>query len=743
MNEKSDEKSPGEILPSSLLSQVQELSREERGALAALVRQQQAEKGEVDILPQFTEEAGRLLEPLLTKIGIEVADDGKLVVQGEAQKIRERILDILRGAEFARSAKTIQFTIRENPNSPVFALENLDQAGSQALRKKLDESGLPCCDSVELRKALGFDNPAKVEELLREVTSPTETRKHWIYFTKVKGEMRRVEREQALEAYQENQGNIMALEIFGTRREHQTDYVMAQGQVGDATDYTCQVFDGELAKEALKKSNEDYEKRFANSLYPKFIVDPVSFKILKVNPAACEMLNYSGNELLGESVNTIHPDPDEQERLTRFIGNIMRDNATGRSCEFTCTTRETEGQPSKRLRVDMSCTAIELAGKQAALVEVFDLTERIEREEKTLQMAELGMLILQIMHEVGNLVNIIKSESEMLRRYLKPLYIFQDLPELFKKIEGGVEEGVEELEQYWKQYLNIRVVKNNIDTKEWEEITEKVPKMITAFKDATDNRKNPIDELKSYWEQTIKKQCKKIIDQLTANPDQLAEFTISGIKSLEATSKRFKGLINDVKESSHEGKIEPTDICHCIQKALSRVYYEDNFKEAFFYKSGTVTLKVSDSKPIIIKGQDLKGGNLTAIFAKVTATASTMINPNQVNRVFLNLFTNAAYAVKGNEKAELSIKVQEEEKHIIIAVGDNGVGMAPETLKKAFEPRFTTKGEKGTGVGLFVCQKEIKKYGGKITADSTPGEGTTFTIRLPLAEEKFKSKGVT
>ena len=56
-------------------------------------------------------------------------------------------------------------------------------------------------------------------------------------------------------------------------------------------------------------------------------------------------------------------------------------------------------------------------------------------------------------------------------------------------------------------------------------------------------------------------------------------------------------------------------------------------------------------------------------------------------------------------------------------------------MKTIFEPFFTTKEVvKGTGIGLFICQKIIIDHGGEITVDSVPGEGTTFVIKLPVAE---------
>ena len=69
--------------------------------------------------------------------------------------------------------------------------------------------------------------------------------------------------------------------------------------------------------------------------------------------------------------------------------------------------------------------------------------------------------------------------------------------------------------------------------------------------------------------------------------------------------------------------------------------------------------------------------------------------------------------------------------YIDFEVIDNGVGMDPETQDKIFTPFFSAKGEKGTGLGLFIANKIIEQHGGNISVKSTLGKGTRFRIRIP------------
>ena len=103
-----------------------------------------------------------------------------------------------------------------------------------------------------------------------------------------------------------------------------------------------------------------------------------------------------------------------------------------------------------------------------------------------------------------------------------------------------------------------------------------------------------------------------------------------------------------------------------------------------------------------------------------------------LHQLFLNLLTNALDAVQP-KAGVITVMSQFDSmhRHATIRVTDNGVGIAPEDLDGIFEVFHTTKGRKGTGLGLAVAKKVVAEHGGKIEVDSTPGKGTTFTVFLP------------
>ena len=101
--------------------------------------------------------------------------------------------------------------------------------------------------------------------------------------------------------------------------------------------------------------------------------------------------------------------------------------------------------------------------------------------------------------------------------------------------------------------------------------------------------------------------------------------------------------------------------------------------------------------------------------------------------MFINLIMNASHAIGGSGTIEVRTNYDQPNESIRVQVSDSGYGISKADMKRIFDPFFTTKptGE-GTGLGLSVSYGIIKDHGGEITVESEPGQGSTFTVILPV-----------
>lgn len=110
--------------------------------------------------------------------------------------------------------------------------------------------------------------------------------------------------------------------------------------------------------------------------------------------------------------------------------------------------------------------------------------------------------------------------------------------------------------------------------------------------------------------------------------------------------------------------------------------------------------------------------------------------PGHLHQVLLNLLVNAARAIPGERAGRIHLEVKSEPGVVVISVEDNGVGIAPENLRKIFEPFFTTRrGGEGTGLGLSISLELAQKMGGSIEVESTLSIGTTVRLRVPSSSD--------
>jgi len=119
----------------------------------------------------------------------------------------------------------------------------------------------------------------------------------------------------------------------------------------------------------------------------------------------------------------------------------------------------------------------------------------------------------------------------------------------------------------------------------------------------------------------------------------------------------------------------------------------------------------------------------------------TTFDPDGIHQALLNIFTNAIDAVEGMESGRVAVRTGYDNlcDEVFVEVCDNGPGIPENQLSAIFNVFESTKGARGTGLGLAVSQKIVREHGGEITVESTHGEGCRFKLAWPRMDEEQRT----
>ena len=134
-----------------------------------------------------------------------------------------------------------------------------------------------------------------------------------------------------------------------------------------------------------------------------------------------------------------------------------------------------------------------------------------------------------------------------------------------------------------------------------------------------------------------------------------------------------------------------------------------------------------------VAGNEAREASGTGVRVDTSALgeATVLADPYYLQQVFDNLVRNAREAMEGQDDRRLWLRVERAGAMAVARVVDNGPGIPPEKLDGVFQPFVSTKG-KGMGLGLAICKEIVEAHGGRLEVQSRVGEGTTFTVTVPL-----------
>lgn len=246
---------------------------------------------------------------------------------------------------------------------------------------------------------------------------------------------------------------------------------------------------------------------------------------------------------------------------------------------------------------------------------------------------------------------------------------------------------------------NMELVGDNLGR--FDELIQHIEQLLQALKAPN----TPLEKTEQLIAQTL--QCCEAIKEDEVSED-LADLIKDGLYGVDQIAE----LVVSLRDFSRidESKVKDVDINDCITTSL------------------------------VMARNNLKNLDVSTELAELPLI---QCNPSQINQVLLNLFNNAAQAMPADRKGTLHItsSVDDTQQYLAVSVKDNGVGIEESKLVQIFEPFFTTKkaGE-GTGLGLAISAQIMEQHHGRIEVSSVVGEGTTFTLLLPVQSTAHKSK---
>jgi signal transduction histidine kinase len=243
-----------------------------------------------------------------------------------------------------------------------------------------------------------------------------------------------------------------------------------------------------------------------------------------------------------------------------------------------------------------------------------------------------------------------------------------------------------------------------------------------------------------------REQLQETLDQLRATQEQLIHnerlATVGAV--VARVSHEIRNPLTTIGGFARTLRAHPDDI-ERVARTTDIIVEEVEKLEALlkemldFTSPKSPALEPADIAPVItalanVHREDLAGRRIGLSLDLAPQLPRTLIDRNQMQRVFLNLWQNAVQAMEespSDAPMVLSVRAWRDRNTVKVAFADTGVGISRDAMSRIFTPFFTTK-RRGTGLGLAVVKKIVDDHHGSVEVQSERGAGTTFTIVLPI-----------
>ncbi|PKN92393.1 MAG: hypothetical protein CVU44_14750 [Chloroflexi bacterium HGW-Chloroflexi-6] len=522
------------------------------------------------------------------------------------------------------------------------------------------------------------------------------------------------------------------------------------GQVERLAIFGFDITERKQAEEALKLSNELLSLFIQHSPIYAFIkeVTPTESRVLKASENFEEMIGIPGSQMVGKSMQELFP-PELAKTMT------LDDWAVASAGQVLKLEEELNGRSYTTIKFP-----IQQGGKHLLAGYTIDITERRKAEEALRQSETFNRSILEnspigisVRSQTGKLISANEawkkiwaiSEADFLADQEKERQTLN-----FNIRDGYLAPHLDAVQRVYQQgehlYLpELKITKPRPGAAEWiaqhfyaiQDEQGQVQRVVILTEDITERKQAEEDirklnaeleqrveartrELQDAQEKLVRQEKLAVLGQLAGgvghelrNPLGIINNATYYLRLVQPeadeTVKEYLGIIetethnadkiiSDLLDFSRikSVDVEPVAVSDLARRTLERFPPPQNVR---------VTLDLPEELPILY------------------------VDPRQLIQVLGNLVLNACQAMP--QGGTLSLSAKKKGKMVALAVADTGTGIAPETMQKLFEPLFTTK-PKGIGLGLAVSKKLVEANNGKIEIKSQPGQGTTFTVYLPV-----------
>ncbi|MBL6994856.1 PAS domain S-box protein [Desulfobacula sp.] len=490
-------------------------------------------------------------------------------------------------------------------------------------------------------------------------------------------------------------------------------------------------------EEKLKSSRESYQRLFAHVGCGVFISSKQG-RFLDVNPALLKMLGYKDKEefLSLDLARDVYLSPEDRRKYTQII------EKKGQVVDYEVKWRRRDGNIihillTSTVRYDINGDILGYEGivvdqtrrkkYQIEIKEAHDFLDQIISSSPNAIMAMDMKGVIKLWNQSAEDIFGVKSDQVVEKMTIQQIFsnkVAKSVMEMMRDEKFG---GKGKLNSYPLNFKkdNGELVEGNLSASILYDEKGNEQATVGLFVDLKE-RLQTERELGEARQHLLQSEKLAAMGRLTSQIAHELNNPLFGIMNTLELMKTEISPQNKRRRLLDMSLSEIERLADMLKKMLS-------FSKPDQEKRIEIDINVIIDELMMLYEKRFRENTIKVIMDLAENPGVILASRDQLRQVFINMFSNAMYAMPDGGTLEISTKVASEKLFIIIK--DSGTGISPDHIKKIFDSFFTTKKEsvQGVGLGLSVCYGFIKEHGGEIIVESEEGQWTKFTITFPIA----------